>query len=79
MVTNFEDAAFSIQIDGGISEPIETQYGWHIIKRINLVPLASFDKMKKELENRVSRDERAKRTQDSFVQKLKKEYPFWLI
>ena len=74
MVTNFEDAAYSIQIDGGISEPIETQYGWHIIKRINLVPLASFDKMKKELENRVSRDERAKRTQDSFVQKLKKEY-----
>ncbi len=76
MVTNFEDAAFSIKADGEICEPIETQYGWHIIKRINLAPLAPFDKMKKELENRVSRDERAKRTQDSFVQKLKKEYNY---
>lgn len=76
MVTNFEDAAFSINEDGGICEPIETQYGWHIIKRLNLVPLASFDKMKKELENRVSRDDRAKRTQDSFVKKLKKDYDY---
>ena len=76
MVTNFEDAAFSIKEDGGMCEPIETQYGWHIIKRLNLVPLASFDKMKKELENRVSRDDRAKRTQDSFVKKLKEEYNY---
>ena len=76
MVTNFEDAAFSIQEDGGICEPIQTQYGWHIIKRLNLVPLASFDKMKKELENRVSRDDRAKRTQDSFVKKLKQDYSY---
>ena len=76
MVTNFEDAAFSIQEDGGICEPIQTQYGWHIIKRLNLLPLASFDKMKKELENRVSRDDRAKRTQDSFVKKLKQDYSY---
>jgi peptidyl-prolyl cis-trans isomerase SurA len=76
MVTNFEDAAFSIKEDGGYAAPIETEYGWHIIKRISWTPIMPFEKMQKDLQNKVSRDDRAKRTQDSFVAKLKKEYNY---
>jgi len=32
MVKEFENAAFSLEV-GKISEPIKTQYGYHIIKR----------------------------------------------
>ena len=38
--------------------------------------LKSFEELEKELEGRVNRDDRAKVTQASFVQKLKKEYKF---
>jgi peptidyl-prolyl cis-trans isomerase SurA len=76
MVTNFEDVAFSLENDGDYSEPIQTDFGWHIIKRLNLTPLASFESMKKELQTKVNRDERAKKTQDSFVRKLKVEYNY---
>ena len=34
MVKEFENAAFTLQI-GEISEPIKTQYGYHIIKRLS--------------------------------------------
>jgi len=76
MVTNFENGAFDLESDGAYSEPIQTDFGWHIIKRINLAPLTSFDSMKKELQAKVNRDERAKKTQDSFVSKLKVEYNY---
>jgi peptidyl-prolyl cis-trans isomerase C len=33
MVREFENAAFSLQ-KGEVSQPIRTQFGWHIIKRL---------------------------------------------
>ncbi len=32
MVKPFEDAAFGLEV-GGLSEPIQTQFGFHVIKR----------------------------------------------
>ena len=76
MLPEFEEAAFALKNDGDISKPVKTQYGYHIIKRIGWKDLASFESMKKDLQNKVKRDDRAKKTQDYFVQKLKKEYNY---
>jgi len=76
MVPVFEDAAFSLKNDGDFSLPVRTEYGFHIIKRLEWKDVGAFDGMKKELQSRVNKDERSKKTQDSFVSKLKKEYGY---
>jgi peptidyl-prolyl cis-trans isomerase SurA len=78
MVPVFEEAAFSLKNDGDFSKPIQTEYGFHIIKRLEWKDIQPFEAMKKELQSKVNKDERSKKTQDSFVEKLKKQYNFKL-
>ena len=76
MVPEFEDAAFLLNKDGDFSKPIQTDFGYHIIKRLELSPLASFETMKKELQSKVNRDDRSKKTQTALINKLKIEYNY---
>lgn len=76
MVPEFSEAAFALKKDGEISKPVRTDYGFHIIKRLNWKDVAPFSELKKDIENRVAKDERAIKTQSSFVNKLKKSYKF---
>ena len=76
MVPAFEEVAFSLKKDGDFSKPVKTDYGFHIIKRIELKDVQSFESVKKELQAKVNKDERSKKTQDSFVLKLKKTYKY---
>ncbi len=76
MVVEFEDAAFALMNNGDYSAPFKTAFGWHIVKRLEYRPLASFESMEKEIKNKVSKDSRAEQTKKSFIEKLKKEYNY---
>ncbi|MBU5426340.1 peptidylprolyl isomerase [Tissierella pigra] len=54
MVPEFEDAAFNMEVDS-ISEPVKTQFGYHIIKLINknAEGLSSFDEIKDQVTQQV--------------------------
>lgn len=76
MVPEFEKAAFALANNGDYTQPVLTQYGWHIIKRVSKKEIASFDDMKQELKQKISKDSRSQKSKESMIAKIKKEYNF---
>ncbi len=70
----FERTAFSLQEIGEISTPIQSSYGWHIIKLIKKHELPSFEAQKNEITKKVKRDSRSQLITTSFTNSLKKKY-----
>lgn len=70
----FEEAAFSIKNIEEYTAPVETEFGWHIIKLLEKHPVKPFEDVKSDLENRIKRDERSKRIAESMNSKLDKKY-----
>jgi peptidyl-prolyl cis-trans isomerase SurA len=72
--TKFENTAFSLKKIGDISDPIQTQFGWHILKLIKKTPVPDFNKIKQDLENKVGKDSRSKLVRSKMIDKLLSEY-----
>ncbi|HXH17583.1 MAG TPA: peptidylprolyl isomerase [Chitinophagales bacterium] len=76
MVMEFEKAAFALEKDGDISEPVRTDYGWHIIKRISKPGIPTYEEAKADLKKRVERDSRSALATEVLVARIKKENNF---
>ena len=68
MVKEFEDAAFSMKV-GEISDPVKTQFGYHIIKLTGKNPakISSFNEVKEQVNDRVVKTKQ----QDLYLNKVK--------
>lgn len=67
----FEEAVFSIPEDGGISEPVRTRLGWHIVKRLKKNKMGTFAEERPRLEAKLARTERIEIANDAMIQKIK--------
>ena len=77
MIPEFSKPAFELENPGDMTGPVETQFGYHIIKKIDERPVPSFEESRNEIENRIQRDPaRSQSSRKIFVEKLKNEYKF---
>ena len=70
----FENAAFELGKKNNISKPIETKYGWHIIKFYSKKNVLKFDEIKYELLNKLKKSSRFSIVSDSFYDFLMNRY-----
>ena len=76
MIPSFEATAFRLQKPGDIAPPVQTPYGWHIIKLLERQPLPAFATMETTLKNKVAKDSRAELNQAAFLKRIRQEDQF---
>lgn len=70
----FEEAAFALKNVNDYSAPVESNFGWHIIKLVAKHPVKPLEEIQSDLENKISRDERSRLITNSVNDKLRKKY-----
>jgi peptidyl-prolyl cis-trans isomerase SurA len=73
MVPAFEKVAFTLK-EGEVSEPVRTQFGWHVLKveEKRAVDVAPFEQVKGELENRLKM-QKTEKFVEQYVQELRQK------
>lgn len=70
VVPEFVLAAESLEIDG-VSEPVQTLYGYHIIKLISRETPGTFDEESEKLKERLKKDDRSHKSEEVVLQRIK--------
>lgn len=75
MIKPFEDAAFGMSKPGEFSNPVKTDYGWHIIKFLQKIPNESYEDAAPSLRRRITQETRRKYIDKINRDKIRKQYP----
>ncbi|MFN8208369.1 MAG: peptidylprolyl isomerase [Bacteroidales bacterium] len=76
MIPEFENAAFSLKNNGDIGTPVQSPYGWHLIKRLDQRGLQSLAALRNQIKNQMNYSQRNLVSRAAWINKLKKEYGF---
>jgi len=73
----FEAAAFGLKKPGDMTtEPVKTEYGYHLIRLVRRIPPAPYDSVKTSLKRRVEADARAQTAKEAYDRRVKAEAGF---
>ncbi len=75
-VPEFEATALAMKQPGDLSDPFQSNIGWHIIRLEKKIPLLPFAEMEPALKRKLGRDERLQISKQALNDKRKRAYAF---
>lgn len=76
MIPQFIDAIRELKTTGDYSAPFISDFGWHIIKLVDRKPVGSPEDERNDIKQKVTKSDRTVVSQQSFIDKAKKEFGF---
>lgn len=76
MIPEFIKAVSSIKNLNDVTPPFISPYGWHIVKLIDRKEIGSYEDNLNELKQSLTRSDRAKKSEEALVNRIKQEYKF---
>lgn len=76
MQENFEKAAFSLKKSGDISEIIETDYGYHILKLVDKHPPLKGMELQQALKSEIQKDGRNRTVRNEMLEEILNKYNY---
>lgn len=76
MVPEFEEASFALANEGDISRPVQTTYGFHVIRLLGKNSLDSYEDLKADLMRNLQRSGRYDAARERYISQAHKEYGF---
>ena len=72
----FEDAAFALEEDGTYTKPVESNLGFHIIKRISKRDNSDKERLIKRIQARINKNDRFEIAEQKMIEDVKEEAGF---
>lgn len=72
----FEEAAYKLKTPGEISGPVKSEFGWHLIRLDEILPMETFEQQKPEIEKKLGDGERSKIVTQAVSKMIKDKYGF---
>lgn len=76
MIPEFIKEISDLKNVNDITKPFISSFGWHIVKLIDRKEIGSYEDNRNELKQSLTRNDRAKKSEEALIKRIKKEYKF---
>ena len=76
MVNDFEEQCFALKNPGELSRPFMTEYGWHLVKLIEKIPVKRYEDSKDYIKQRMANDPRVNNLKGIAYSRILAKYKF---
>lgn len=76
MVNDFEEQCFALKNAGDLSRPFMTEYGWHLVKLIEKIPVKGYEDSKDYIKQRMANDPRINNLKGIAYSRILAKYKF---